>query len=93
MQAPQQQPAASGGGGFLKGALATAAGVAGGALIYDQMKGMFGGGSGQAHAASGQAEANQAEVDRTLDQIQDEQMQEDAAADQDTDSGGGDTEI
>ena len=43
-----QQPAAGGGGfgggGFLKGALATAAGVAGGALIYDQMKGMFGGG-------------------------------------------------
>jgi uncharacterized protein len=91
-----QQPAASGGGGFLKGALATAAGVAGGALIYDQMKGMFGGNSGQAHASSGQAQANQAEVDRQLDAAQDEEMAEDTAADQEFDSGGdsgGDTEI
>ena len=85
-----QQPAASGGGGFLKGALATAAGVAGGALIYDQMKGMFGGGSGAAHAStSGNADV-QGQVDRALDEAQDEEFAEDTAADQDmdTDSGG-----
>ncbi|MEP9350190.1 DUF2076 domain-containing protein [Xanthobacter sp. KR7-225] len=35
-----------GGGGFLQGALATAAGVAGGALLYDGIKGMLAGGSG-----------------------------------------------
>ena len=71
-----QQPAASGGGGgFLKGALATAAGVAGGALIYDQMKGMFGGGSGQAHANT--ADASQSEADRYQDEGQDAQDDED----------------
>lgn len=35
-----------GGGGFLQGALATAAGVAGGALLYDGIKNMMAGGSG-----------------------------------------------
>lgn len=49
-QAPMQQapmaPAGGGGGGFLKGALATAAGVAGGAMLYDGIKGMMGGGHG-----------------------------------------------
>jgi hypothetical protein len=49
--APAQQPspwgappAAPGGGGFLKGALGAAAGVAGGVLLADSLKGMFGGG-------------------------------------------------
>jgi hypothetical protein len=51
----QPQPAqggmfGGGGGGFLKGALATAAGVAGGALLYDSLKGAFGGGSQTAQA-------------------------------------------
>jgi uncharacterized protein len=93
MQAPPPQQQASGGGGFLKGAIATAAGVAGGALIYDQMKGMFGGNSGQAQASSSQ-QANQAEVNRTLDEVQDEQLAEDNAADQQIDQdSGGDTEI
>ena len=42
---PQQPPAqaASGGGGFLKTALATAAAVAGGVLVMDALKGMMGG--------------------------------------------------
>ncbi|MFG1360739.1 DUF2076 domain-containing protein [Xanthobacter pseudotagetidis] len=35
-----------GGGGFLQGALATAAGVAGGALLYDGIKNMMAGGGG-----------------------------------------------
>ncbi len=38
-QAPQ-------GGGFLRGALTTAAGVAGGALLFDGIKGLMGGGHG-----------------------------------------------
>ncbi|MBY6241239.1 DUF2076 domain-containing protein [Methylosinus sp. Sm6] len=43
--APQQ--AAAGGGGFLKGALGTAAGVAGGVLLADSIRGLFhGGGAG-----------------------------------------------
>ena len=41
-----QQQAASQGGGFLRGALSTAAGVAGGALLFDGIKGLMGGGAG-----------------------------------------------
>ncbi len=48
--APQPQRS---GGGFLQGALATAAGVAGGALLYDGIKNMMtGGGGAVAHAAA-----------------------------------------
>ena len=88
-----QQPAASGGGGgFLKGALATAAGVAGGALIYDQMKGMFGGSSGQAHANS--TDPGQAEADRYQDEGQDAQTVDDDEQDFNSDSdSGGDLDI
>lgn len=94
MQA-QQQPAAGGfgGGGFLKGAIATAAGVAGGALIYDQMKGMFGGGSGAAQASQASqssTDADQAEANRYQDQGQDQEdaANEDTSFDQGSDSGG-----
>lgn len=38
-QAPQQQPA---GGGFLRSAMTTAAGVAGGALLFEGIRSMFG---------------------------------------------------
>jgi hypothetical protein len=38
------QAAAPGGGGFLKGAMGAAAGVAGGVLLADSLKGLFGGG-------------------------------------------------
>lgn len=85
-QQPQQPAPAAGGGGFLRGALATAAGVAGGAILYDQMKGMFGGGSGEAHASS--QNADQSAVDQALDEAQDEELAE--SYDQDS---GGDTEI
>lgn len=48
-----QQPPQRAGGGFLQGALATAAGVAGGALLYDGIKNMMSGGGGPvAHAAA-----------------------------------------
>ncbi|QRG08218.1 DUF2076 domain-containing protein [Xanthobacter dioxanivorans] len=51
-QPPQQR--GFGGGGFLQGALATAAGVAGGALLFDGIKGMMTGGGGALaqHAAA-----------------------------------------
>lgn len=47
------QPQQRQGGGFLQGALATAAGVAGGALLFEGIKGMMGSGEGAvAHAAA-----------------------------------------
>ena len=45
-QQAQPQRGGFGGGGFLQGALTTAAGVAGGALLYDGIKNMMGGGTG-----------------------------------------------
>ena len=53
MPTPPQAPQRSG-GGFLKGALATAAGVAGGAILFDQLKNMLGGGSNDTAEASGE---------------------------------------
>jgi uncharacterized protein len=50
---PQQFPPAGqppGCGGFLQGALAAAAGVAGGALLYQGLKGLFGSGEAQQSA-------------------------------------------
>jgi len=46
MQPPMQQRGGFGGGGFLQSALATAAGVAGGALLFDGIKSMMAGGEG-----------------------------------------------
>lgn len=48
-----QQAAPSRGGGFLSGALQTAAGVAGGALLFSGISSLFGG--GQAEAAASEA--------------------------------------
>jgi len=47
-QPPQQQ---AGGGSFLGTAAATVAGVVGGAMLMNSMKGMFGGEKGQSHSA------------------------------------------
>jgi len=47
---PQQAPPAPSGGGFMKSALATAAGVAGGMVLADSLRNMLGGGG--AHASS-----------------------------------------
>lgn len=44
--APPPQPTPSAGGGFLKGALGAAAGVAGGVLLADSIRGLFHGGAG-----------------------------------------------
>ena len=56
MAAPmQQQPAA--GGGFLKSAMATAAGVAGGMLLANSISGMLGGSSGAATAQTASTDA------------------------------------
>lgn len=41
-QQPQQQPAAAGGGSFLRTAMMTAAGVAGGALLFEGIRGLMG---------------------------------------------------
>jgi uncharacterized protein len=51
-QQPMQQPQAAQrtGGGFMKTAMATAAGVAGGMILADSIRGMMGGGSGSASA-------------------------------------------
>ncbi|MFC7051893.1 DUF2076 domain-containing protein [Hansschlegelia quercus] len=51
---PQQTSRFGGGGGFLSGALQTAAGVAGGALLFSGIQSMFGGGT---HAAENAGEA------------------------------------
>jgi len=48
------EPQRGGGGGFLKGAVATAAGVAGGMLLADSIRGMLGGDAGKAQAAGGE---------------------------------------
>lgn len=46
-------PQSGGGGGFFRSALAAAAGVAGGVMLSDALKGMMGGSSGE-HQASGE---------------------------------------
>jgi hypothetical protein len=59
MPAPPQAQQRSSGGGFLKGALATAAGVAGGAILFDQLKNMLGGGSSQSDTADASGSGDQ----------------------------------
>lgn len=52
--APQQQPQPASGGGFLRTAMATAAGVAGGALLFEGIRGLMGSNPfGQQQAALG----------------------------------------
>lgn len=72
-QAPAQ------GGGFFRSAMATAAGVAGGMMLGDGLRGLFGG--GQAHAQGADPSADKAALadsDRTQDQLQDELADRDA---------------
>lgn len=69
---PAQQ---SGGGGFFRSAMATAAGVAGGLMLGDALKGMFGGSEAQASEAdkSGNADASGQETENNqLDENSDE---------------------
>jgi hypothetical protein len=86
---PQQPAPQASGGGFMKSALATAAGVAGGMLVADSLRNMLGGG---AHASpfGGSRESKpteEAEQD-TYD------TEGDAGSDSDTgDDGGGEIEV
>lgn len=75
-QTAAQQPApAAQGGGFFRSAMATAAGVAGGMMLGDGLRGLFGG--GQSHGA-GSDPSSLADADRTQDQLQDELASRDA---------------
>jgi uncharacterized protein len=103
MPPPQAAPAA--GGGFLRSAMATAAGVAGGMLLADSIRNMMGGaGAGQAHAAkasSDQAAADKAEPASQKEPLYDQPDQHDRSTyDEPSDAGwdsggfgGGDIEI
>ncbi|MEQ1697853.1 MAG: DUF2076 domain-containing protein [Hyphomicrobiaceae bacterium] len=90
-QGPAAQAPAAGGGGFLRSALQTAAGVAGGMMVANSLSGLFGGGN-NAHAAGGDSGALR-DADSTQDELQDAQLEADAEQDdtQDAsyDSGGG----
>lgn len=73
-QAPMApQAAAPAGGGFLRSALTTAAGVAGGMMIANSLGGLFGGGH-DAHAATNASNNNAAlaDADATQDALQDQ---------------------
>jgi hypothetical protein len=83
---PQQQPAqaSSGGGSFMKSALATAAGVAGGMLLADSIRSMM---SGGAHAS--QAHTHEEITDaRYIDESDNDPGTYDASGDSSFDSGG-----
>jgi hypothetical protein len=66
----QQQQAPSAGGGFLRGALGTAAGVAGGMLLANSLSGIFGGHSAAnalgLGSPTGTAEAASAPTEETV---------------------------
>ena len=73
--ARQAQPAQQGGGGFFRSAMATAAGVAGGLMLGDALRGMLGGSEAQAGEAdkSGNADASGQEAENNqLDENSDE---------------------
>jgi len=107
---PQQQPGPWGapqpqaqGGGFLKGALGAAAGVAGGMLLADSIKGLMGGHGGFGGGMSGlgspgagttvnnfydqRPTADQASLDAQQDADQDQDDIQDAADDYGSDGG------
>lgn len=80
----QAQPAQAGGGGFLRSALTTAAGVAGGMMVANSLSGLFGGNSANAAEANNTALAD---ADAAQDEMQDAQYQEPEAS---SDMGGWD---
>lgn len=81
-----QQPAA--GGGFMRTAMATAAGVAGGMLVANAISGMMGGGSAQAATGSGAGASGQNNGDTGYGS-QSEDMDAGAADPGNWDGGGG----
>jgi hypothetical protein len=72
-QPMQQQPAA--GGGFMKGAMATAAGVAGGMLAANAISNMMNGGNAAQASPSGNSGFNQEAANQAQDDAQDQEMQ------------------
>ena len=95
---PQQQQAPAGGfggGGFMRSALGTAAGVAGGVLLADSIRNMLGGGSAHAGSSSTEAQRAQDARDDAAEDAKDDAGYQEASDDSDYgfDSGGGDIEI
>ena len=90
--APVAQAPAAAGGGFMRSALQTAAGVAGGMMVANSLSGLFGGGN-NAHAAGADNSGALRDADSSQDELQDAQLESDAEQDssQDAsyDSGGG----
>jgi uncharacterized protein len=86
-QAPPAQPAASG-GGFMRSALATAAGVAGGVLVADSIRNMLGGG---AHAGPRHDDGTYVEGDKYVDERDNDPGTEEAAYEDDGNDPGFDT--
>ena len=92
---PQAQPApaASSGGGFMRSALTTAAGVAGGMLVADSIRNMLGGGAHAAPhhegSAGGSTEDARYADDRDNDPGTSDAAYEDDGNDPGFDSGGG----
>src|SRR5262245_7998465 len=78
-QAPAAQPAPSG-GGFMRSALATAAGVAGGVLVADSIRNMLGGG---AHAGPRHDSDSYEEEDTYVDERDNDPGTEQAAYEDD----------
>ena len=103
--APQQPAAAAGGGGsFMRTALTTAAGVAGGALLFEGVRNMLGHGGGPfaSHAAAaapaqaapllGPTDDNLRSADADVEQDDDASDDYDTADDSDSGSGGSDSD-
>jgi hypothetical protein len=78
--APQPQ-----GGGFLRTALATAAGVAGGALLFDSLRGMFGGHNSEGALSSGLGGAGSPSPLMPPDQLSSAELAQDDGASDDYD--------
>jgi hypothetical protein len=87
-QGAPQQGSMFGGGGFLSGALGAAAGLAGGALLYQGLKGMFGQ-DGERHGAVGGGDTG-APPFGDPDHFRNASLEEDAGPDADFDLGGDD---
>ncbi len=88
-QQPMQQAPA--GGGFMRSALTTAAGVAGGMMAANALQGMLGGGSANAagHSTSSPASSSESSpfaVDSDADRQREMNAQQDAAQDQQIES-------
>lgn len=88
-QQPQPAPQARG-GEFLSSALSTAAGVAGGMMVADSLRGMFGGDTKTADAKTYTSASDQAalkDADQTQDELQDAADQDSGFDSSDFDSG------